>query len=66
MTNFTGKTKRSISRANDPKLLTPTAIYQTSVAATIDPQKRINQKSKGTSLNVKKAVNKTIEIESDL
>ena len=63
-----GKTKRSISRANDPKTLTPAAIYTTNNHINNEQQRRAaNSKGKGTMNAIgRKMVNRTIEIDGDL
>lgn len=56
------KGKRSISRSNDPKLMTPSAIYKTQGPYSIDAgQRKKTVKGQGG----RKMVNKTIELDGD-
>lgn len=66
--NSLNKGKRSISRANDPKIISPAAIYQTQGPGVIQEARRTsnNTKTKGINQVNRKVVNKTIEIDGEL
>jgi len=58
------KTKRSISRANDPKVQSPQAIYTMHVTSIENPR-RTSTKGKVMNPIGRKVINKTIEIVGD-